>query len=314
MLNTRKRLTIFPRQGHTEETVHTGTTSGTTQYIFWETNLPRAYCFLNLPLNSDLRLNLSAYGYGQAPSWQSSYQPNQFAQSIFQQTIAASTYPTPPPPGISMSSSSLAFALQERPAPPPPKTVYDPRSSNQFFDQFVTRKTQEMEAMSPATPSRSKSYPTSGSDPLAVITPHVALSPTKRKSVEQMESPSVKRIHSLSSMKKSLSPVKERNTERTPVSRVGPFKHKQEVYVELPPVHNTPTSQKRVKQGQTSRDVEMEIDGSEDDLGGYGSEEAGVFRRPRSSSVTSVSDGIKSSAKRTGDRDDRGISAYSRHA
>jgi cohesin loading factor subunit SCC2 len=250
----------------------------------------------------------SAYGYGQQQStqWQSNYQPGQFAQSVFQQTIAANPYPTPPP-GISMTSSSLAFALQERPPikPPvkPPQVVYEAQSSTKFFDEFLARKTKEMVSMSPETPHYVRVQPPMSSpDPLSVLTPKATVTPIKRKSTDDMESPSVKRIHSVS---RPLTTIGERSLERNSIRTTLKSENTKEVpYVRVPNVpENWSTPSTKKKQVQ---EVKMDVDGSDDDLGGYGSPEGESSRR-RSSSVTSFTDGIKSSAKRTGDRDDRGI-------
>lgn len=53
----------------------------------------------------------------------------------------------------------------------------------------------------------------------------------------------------------------------------------------------------------TKRFGKMKVDDTPDDLGGYGSEEDDSY-----SPVRGAASGVKSSTRRTGDRDDRGMS------
>ncbi|TFK39055.1 hypothetical protein BDQ12DRAFT_682942 [Crucibulum laeve] len=339
-----------------------------------------------------------SYHYQEPMNWtppvhHSSFQTTPFAQSVFQRTVPSSAYPTPPPPVISSSSSSLAFALgnptmqqlQLQPPPPPQlpvqpqHQVYKQEQSPAFFEEFLDRKSQDVNSSSstsiyasnynmnmnnvassssnglanikrPATPPRKFAPPPEESpDPLALnYTPNIpstTLTPRKRKSVVEMESPSVKRLQATKStsavsssaakvwksvipkaqsvdsmLPKSVAtpvPVTPSSTSRsnsTNASAFGtptPRRIVNKAYVEVPkPVWLTPSSSSGRKTptscfktpGMSEKQRgKMRVDGVEDtpdDLGGYGSEEGSPVKRGLMSDV-------KTSARRTGDRDDR---------
>ncbi|KAA1473731.1 hypothetical protein DENSPDRAFT_882264 [Dentipellis sp. KUC8613] len=156
--------------------------------------------------------NTHSYGdyQPQAQYWsypsQPSYPSNAFSQSIFQHTMPSLSYPTPPPPGIRSSSSSLANALVE-PPPRPAQKTYPPQESAGFFNSFLDKSSRELEKAQaakynnpavpvkrerdwkPAVPARASSP-----DPLALAPP--VLTPQKRKSEEQIQSPAIKRVQS----------------------------------------------------------------------------------------------------------------------
>ncbi|GLB45503.1 putative sister chromatid cohesion protein [Lyophyllum shimeji] len=235
----------------------------------------------------------SSYTYQEPAHWapasahQSNFQTNSFAQSLFQHTSPAHAYPTPPPPGITHSSSSLAFALG-RPPPQPAKT-YPPEESQKFFDNFVEQKSREMaNARRPVTPPPKPAPPAveESPDPLALQSGDPIVTPRKRKVYVQLDSPAVKRLHSVQSFRS------ESTTPRTPSHAV-------------PKAMNTPnkaaTLPRRgsVSQVSQKRLGKMKFDDTPD-LGGYGSEDDdGIY------SPTRTNDTVKSSARRTGERDDR---------
>ena len=174
----------------------------------------------------------------------------------------------------------------------------------------------------------------SSPDPLE-LPPSQSVTPQKRKSLELLQSPSVKRIQAphrspslsgppttpASSSQGSLS------THGTPLSsqlssssRPAPsYKPRMRAYVEIPvapkflSMPQPSQSGKKVKlkpvavsHGSKDR---AEID-DDDDLGGFGPEEDSPHQ-PRKTSL-SMTEAGRSSAKRTGDRDDRGDTSLTR--
>ncbi|KAH8982787.1 hypothetical protein EDB86DRAFT_3085925 [Lactarius hatsudake] len=248
-----------------------------------------------------------------------SYPTNVLAQSVFPQTVHPFPYPTPPPPGIHSSSSSLAFALDERAIPQ--KKQYPQRESTGLLSNYLDVSSRELERAqaakytnpsSPSRPDRSFSIPRYASpDPLE-LPPSQSVTPQKRKSIEFLQSPSVKRVQALHRMPSS-SPLS--NPPTTPASSSqGSFSSqgtpssshvtprsvpshtpKMRAYVELPPAPKYFSSQ---KSSQPRKEKLMT-----DDLGGFGPEEDHPHQPGKTS--LSMTDAGRSSAKRTGDRDDR---------
>jgi cohesin loading factor subunit SCC2 len=252
------------------------------------------------------------------------------------QNAPSFSYPTPPPPGIHSSSSSLAFALDERAIPQ--RRQYPQQESTGFFNNFLDKSSRELEraqaakyASTPTPSQREKSFSIprySSPDPLE-LHPSQSITPQKRKSLELLQSPSVKRVQAMhrspsisgppttpaSSSQDSLS------TQGTPVSSqstssfrpVPPQKPRMRAYVEIPaapkflstPQPSQSGKKVRVKTAVVSHGSKSraEID-EEDDLGGFGPEEDSPHQ-PRKTSLNMTEAG-RSSAKRTGDRDDRG--------
>ncbi|KAJ7366455.1 hypothetical protein DFH08DRAFT_1003444, partial [Mycena albidolilacea] len=245
----------------------------------------------------------------------STFRPNAFAQAVLQRSNPAASYPTPPPPSTS-SSSSLANALGPPPTRPQPAASYIPQQSPAFFDQFLEQKSRDLpppqpraevlihpsstKIIRPRTPPQTlsrKPQVEESPDPLA-ITP--ALTPRKRKSVAQLDSPSVKRLHSPHPTPVPLTPsTASHTTTTTPGSSFStPSRPRVTMsFVEIP--HKawavTPKSSKPKRS--------MDPPDSPNDLGGYGSDDDS----PRKLSSTSNSGGrvAVTSARRTGDRDER---------
>ncbi|KAH9175682.1 hypothetical protein EDB89DRAFT_2135583 [Lactarius sanguifluus] len=277
--------------------------------------------------------------HGQYASYHTypSYPTNVLAQSVFPpQTMHPFPYPTPPPPGIHSSSSSLAFALDERAIPQ--KKQYPQRESTGLLSNYLDKSSRELERAqaakytnpsSPSRPDRSFSIPRYASpDPLE-LPPSQSVTPQKRKSIEFLQSPSVKRVQALHRMPSS-SPLSNPpttpasssqgsfSTQGTPSSShvtprsVPSHTPKMRAYVELPPAPKYFSSQKSSQPEKKSK-VKMshvhqggkhktETD-DEDDLGGFGPEEDHPHQPGKTS--LSMTDAGRSSAKRTGDRDDR---------
>lgn len=170
-------------------------------------------------------------------------------------------------------------------------------------------------------------------DPLE-LPPSPSVTPQKRKSIEFLQSPYVKRVQALhrtpsspaisnppttpaSSSQGSLStqgtPSPSHVTPR-PVTSHAP---KMRAYIELPPAPKYFSSQKSSQPSKKSkvkmssihqgRKHKTETD-DEDDLGGYGPEEDHPHQPGKTS--LSMTDAGRSSAKRTGDRDDRGDTCF----
>ncbi|KAF8073449.1 hypothetical protein FPV67DRAFT_1559883 [Lyophyllum atratum] len=255
----------------------------------------------------------SSYSYQEPANWapmhshRSNFQTNPFAQSLFQQTAPSNAYPTPPPPGITNSSSSLAFALG-RPPPPPPK-VYPPGESQAFFDNFLEQKSRELAASRrPATPppKPTPAVVQESPDPLALQSGFPVVTPRKRKVFVQLDSPAVKRMQSVQSFHSQSTtprtPAHVASKAQTTPTQTTSTPRRQMAYVAVPPnPWLTPTSSRKgsVTQLSEKRLGKMKSDDTPD-LGGYGSDDDdGAYSPSR------TNDTVKSSARRTGDRDDR---------
>ncbi|KAF8158512.1 hypothetical protein B0H34DRAFT_797892 [Crassisporium funariophilum] len=307
---------------------------------YWENTRNDTIRMLNDQAGPSYQYRDSMHWSPSGPS--SSYQTPPFAQSIFQRTAPSTAYPTPPPPGISSSSSSLAFALggptQQIKQPSHSARVYQPQESHVFYDDFLERKVRQMEAILPpppiahqqplrsVTPPAKLPPPEESPDPLALQSlprPNpLHRTPQKRKPVVEIESPSIKRIHSLKALPnlsntQPIMPKTPRSTvPLTPSSMstsllqeslsVTPTAKRivNTAYVSVPPSPwLTPSSSRKGSFYMGSGKGKMKIDDTPDDLGGYGSEYDGPSSPTKR---ISIHDSVKSSARRTGDRDERG--------
>ncbi|KAG6919647.1 hypothetical protein DXG01_003511 [Tephrocybe rancida] len=258
-----------------------------------------------------------SYSYQEPTNWapppanQSNFQTNSLTQALFQRAAPSSAYPTPPPPGITNSSSSLAFALGRPPTPPP--VVYPPQQSQPFFNNFLEQKTREVDqSRRPATPPLRPAPPPveESPDPLALMSNNsAAFTPRKRKVYVQLESPAVKRVQSVQSFhNKSSTPQRPKASASGSSSTTSNSSHTPRgtmsmayVAVPPPPTWLTPTSSRKgsVTHMSNKKFGKMKSNDDTPDLGGYGSEDDdGIYSPTRS-------DTVKSSARRTGDRDDR---------
>ena len=282
--------------------------------------------------NTDFLLSRSyaATNWAQSSSGSSSsFQTNPFAHSVFQQTTPANVYPTPPP-GITSSSSSLAYALGPPPPQPQPQKIHTADESSAFFDRFLEEKNREMDATTvlpqrPKTPPPKPNLqiPQESPDPIALQSSMSkaipSTTPRKRKVYVQLESPSVKRVQSTKSFHSDsfgkLSSIA--TTPSTPVpstpstfstsmstststSKISMTPSRMTLaYVAVPPKPwLTPSSPLK---GSLKQLGKMKIIDTPD-LGGYGTEDDdGAYSPIR----TNLNDTIKSSARRTGDRDER---------
>ncbi|PPQ86325.1 hypothetical protein CVT25_005626 [Psilocybe cyanescens] len=225
----------------------------------------------------------------------------------------------------------------------PPTKVYQPAESHAFYEDFLERKALQVnpphslpvpvfrhELARPTTPPPSKPMaPDSSPDPLALqssVSPRAiaaSVTPKKRKPIVFIESPSIKRVQALKESNHSISQPKTPQMHRTsapptPSSRASSFSnmsatssnnitptHKRIVnlaYVAVPPspwLTPSPSRKSSVKTDSVRSKVTFN---DTPDLGGYGSEEEG----PSSPTKRSLNDSVKSSARRTGDRDERG--------
>jgi len=223
-------------------------------------------------------------------------------------------YPTPPP-GIAHSSSSLANALQEQPRPP--RKVYEPETSAQFFNEFVTSKTKDLPIPAPVskppipTPPATIPPVSFSSVPPHVQTPTLTsrvtepqtMTPRKRKHEEDTEAsiPKPQPPHH-TSVNRSILPRKD-------LSSLPRIPKKNQVYVDVPPLPSTWKSQVPMPQSSAIRKPSTTNDGRSNDSHAT----AGPTTQYRSSSATSATDGRTSPVKRTGGRDDRGTPLKSSH-
>lgn len=168
-------------------------------------------------------------------------------------------------------------------------------------------------------------------DPLALrsgsSTNSFSVTPQKRKPVVLIESPSSKRIQSFKPL--SNSSLAQWNVSKTPqvsvpltpsttsssfskmsaasLNIVTPTTTKRIVnmaYVSVPPSPwLTPSSSRKGSTHMYSTNGKNKLNDTPDDLGGYGSEEDGPSSPTKRRGIV---DSVKSSARRTGDRDERG--------
>ncbi|KAH7925870.1 hypothetical protein BV22DRAFT_1088167 [Leucogyrophana mollusca] len=221
--------------------------------------------------------------WSQAPGAPSTYQTPAFANSVLQRMHPASAYPTPPPPGIRTTSSSLAFAL----GPPTPRTnngIRKPEESAPFFNSFLSQRSRDLDIkITEPSSAQLHAEPTfkRGPDPLAVAPPASPVTtPLKRKSADPVNTPSVKRIHTLKDVRAPSASATPSSSKSTPRQMFA--------YVQVPPLpasYFTPSK----KQHNQIKMPEGRSDEEDDYHSGYEHLES-----------------VKSSARRTGDRDDRG--------
>ncbi|KAH7906512.1 hypothetical protein BJ138DRAFT_1071604 [Hygrophoropsis aurantiaca] len=224
--------------------------------------------------------------WSQASGIQSTYQTPAFANSIFHRLHPTSAYPTPPPPGIRTSSSSLAFAL----GPPTTGTANDAPKVDEsvpFFDSFLSEKIKDLDAkksQSNFTESGNCSVLEQARDFLVSdSTGTPSSTPRKRKYADTTGTPSTKRVHTLKADHAHTGSQTPRSTPRQTLAYVQ--------VPPLPPSYFTPSSKKQRNRREHS-DIAGSLACAPDDDGDYHSE-----REAHTS--------VKSSARRTGDRDER---------
>ncbi|KJA17973.1 hypothetical protein HYPSUDRAFT_205707 [Hypholoma sublateritium FD-334 SS-4] len=224
------------------------------------------------------------------------------------------------------SNSQQQTQFQQQHVPqsyPHPEKIYQPQESQAFFDDFLERKLQQMNpapapvvTARPVTPPPKPKLPPpdESPDPLALYSERssaFSVTPKKRKPIVLIESPS-KRIQSVKTLPLP-SPTKvtpRPSVPLTPSTNSSSFSkmsynhvtptHKRIVnnaYVSIPPSPwSTPASTRKMNGGSGKWQAS-------DDLGGYGSQDDGPSSPSKRSGLT---DSVKSSARRTGDRDERG--------
>lgn len=215
-------------------------------------------------------------------------------------------YPTPPP-GIAQSSSSLANALQEQPRPP--RKVYEPETSTQFFNEFVTNKAKDLQIAAPSMPTPALLPKSSLPSPPATISsvplntassslqtptlPKVAeprtVTPRKRKYEDTESSVSKQQQPHQTSVNPFVFPRKD-------LSGLPRIPKKNQVYVEIPPRSSAWKGQVPMSQPPTFRKPSLNDAQST----------VGSTTQHRSSSATGTVGGRTPPVKRTGGRDDRG--------
>ncbi|KIO02759.1 hypothetical protein M404DRAFT_15882 [Pisolithus tinctorius Marx 270] len=216
----------------------------------------------------------------------SSFQAPALANSVLQRFNPTSAYPTPPPPGIRASSSSLAFALGN-PNKKASERVYKPQESGPFVKDFLNRSAQliENKPIPPAQAMPSKDTLSIDSrphppNPPPVPLPEAFTSPRKRKSPEDVNTPSPKRIQTSAPERSTPTP---KTVGATPLKESKTPRHVL-AYVNVPsPSWKTP-SRKQSSSGERA--------GS-----GYSEDDDEDRHDVRAS--------VKLSARRTGDRDER---------
>ncbi|KAH0832222.1 sister chromatid cohesion C-terminus-domain-containing protein [Lanmaoa asiatica] len=236
---------------------------------------------------------VSQYNFSPPSSWSiapsnSSYNPPAIANSVLQRFNPTSAYPTPPPPGIRSSSSSLAFALGYPTQAKSQQRVYKPEESGPFFKDFLNRSAQLLDSKPtqpastpPHSPSKIDSHPPKPPPPTV---PQPSVTPRKRKSPDELITPSQKRIHAVNPIN---SPSTLRSTSETPSLKSSKSSRHVLAYVNVPvPSWKTPSTKSLKHSGDPGSAGE-----SADEDGDY-------LRRNTHASV-------KSSARRIGDRDER---------
>lgn len=244
-----------------------------------------------------LRSSVSQYSFSAPSSWtfapsDASCYPSAIANSVLQRFNPTSAYPTPPPPGIRSSSSSLAFALGHPSQVKSQQRVYKPDESGPFFKDFLNRSAHLLDSKPTSTPhqSPSKVDPPRPKSPVP-LTPQPFATPRKRKSPDELITPSQKRIHAANPT--NVPPTK-RSTSETPSHRSSKSSRQLLAYVNVPTsTWKTPST----KSSKHSGDL-ASPDESADEDGDYPEHDTHA--------------NIKSSARRTGDRDERGITNHIR--
>ncbi|KAF7365521.1 Sister chromatid cohesion protein [Mycena venus] len=234
----------------------------------------------------------------------STFRTNPFAQAVLQRSNPATAYPTPPPPSSSSSSSSLANALGPPPAQPPdclhPTTplpsgsLPHPQNRPPKVELAIAPKPMPQ----PSTSSRPPKVELESLQSRRVQIPlqlPPAITPRKRKSVTQLDSPNIKRVHSPHPTPVPVTPstTSRASLASTPSSSFStPSRPRVTMsYVEVPSKPWTVTPKSKMHP--------MDPPDSPNDLGGYGTDDGS----PRKTS--SNSGGRVTSSRRTGDRDER---------
>ena len=223
---------------------------------------------------------------------------------------------------------------QAKHAPSPPK-VYQPQDSHEFYEDFLEKKTRQMNPPqhSPVRsdtlrivtpPPKTKAIlPEESPDPLAIQshTTDFVVTPKKRKSAVGIESPSIKRMQSMKSFtdhsgtqsilpkipqskvlltrSSTLSSASQMSVNTMPTAR----RIVNLAYVSIPPSPWLTPSSSKGSMITHSRTGKNKVQDTPDDLGGYGSEDDAPLSPSKG---RSIHDSVKSSARRTGDRDERG--------
>ncbi|KAF8968942.1 hypothetical protein BDZ97DRAFT_1797116 [Flammula alnicola] len=224
------------------------------------------------------------------PTSPSSFQTMPFAQSIFQRTAPGTAYPTPPPQNRRLLRRFLERKIRQT-NPPPAHNAH----------QITLR---------PITPPTQKLPPPEDSpDPLALRSdtssrpPTISVTPQKRKPVVLIDQSPVSKTPR-PTVPLTPSTNSSSFSKMSGMSNTTPT-HKRIVnmaYVSVPPSPwLTPSSRKGSDKTHSTNGKSQYTDTP--DLGGYGSEDDGP------SSPTKrfgLNDSVKTSARRTGDRDERG--------
>ena len=204
------------------------------------------------------------------------------------------------------TSSSLAFALGD-PSSARQPSVCQPERSAEFFDAFIAEKSREINVSSynsngiQVSPKQSAERVSQESpDPLALKPAAPGLStpvqtPRKRKPIVEIESPSAKRIQSSHLGSRTPQHARQMTPAKQSLKKTATL-----AYVEIPPKPWLSPSSSRKLSISSPRLFSKENLGKpadeQHDLSGYGSDY----------SPYKVTDTTKSSARRTGDRDERG--------
>ncbi|KAK7023031.1 sister chromatid cohesion protein [Favolaschia claudopus] len=244
----------------------------------------------------------------------STYRTNPFAHAVLQRSNPATAYPTPPPPSSS-SSSSLANALG--PSPVQSQPPYVPQQSAAFFDQFLEQKSKEI-ARSHIPAQRPPPPP--AKPPKVEVAPSPKILPPPPASIKSLRPktpPADSNQEPSPSRGESGSPGNDHARHHTPQTQIhDPARFTQRQAHALPPPNpRTYHTQQHVPREHvidprvqlflalptSSDDVmrPMRPPDSPNDLGGYGSEEESPRKK------LSNSGGRVTSARRTGDRDER---------
>ncbi|KAF8133417.1 hypothetical protein EV363DRAFT_1470656 [Boletus edulis] len=237
---------------------------------------------------------VNQYSFSPPSNWtltptNSSYNPPAIANSVLQRFNPTSAYPTPPPPGIRSSSSSLAFALGYPSQAKSQPRVYKPEESGPFFKDFLNRsallldskdsKPNQQTNTHQQSPSKVESLPPNLPPPPAV--PQPSLTPRKRKSPDDLITPSRKRIHAANSTN---SPSNIRFKSETPSLKSSKSSRQVLAYVNIPP----PTWKTTPSTKSFSGDLASGDESADED-------------HPR----RNIHVDIKPSARRTRDKDER---------
>uniref|UniRef100_D8PZC4 Sister chromatid cohesion protein n=1 Tax=Schizophyllum commune (strain H4-8 / FGSC 9210) TaxID=578458 RepID=D8PZC4_SCHCM len=230
----------------------------------------------NPPPYSEYAPDVQSYPFPRSQNQDYMHTSTALASSVFQQMTPVNAYPTPPPqssrPLKPPPVNSLMYALGGGPPGPnrytQPPVPAEPMQSPQFFDDFLAAKSRQLNVnRAPATAQTPNQGVANGTprharmslpsllndspDPLA-LTVSPSQTTTKRKSLFQLESPSVKRVSSSQSLREQVpsTPTSQRTAKSRMQSQAEPSGLPMASVSALPATPQVPVTPKKSKHNE----------------------------------------------------------------